>query len=220
MNIILEEKETLKYIKEILNRIKKGTITINNARYHHNTHYQNAPSICKHGILTLADLNKITNQIHSQEDLKRLNDTESHINGTNAISLSVVGLTDLYRDEFEYDPYNPEEIDFLISSEIKAARTTTNYGNEFLSHQSLTLDKIKAIDIRLLELIEITKESNQKEYYTIKRLIEKYNFLRKIAMILKENNLNIPIREMSFKDNSIINIDELISTPKIILKKS
>lgn len=219
MSISTEEKYILQYIKEIINNSKNGKAIINNARYHHNTAYYNASSICIHGILNLKKLNKLGIQNHSIEDLKKLSDTESHINGTTAISLSVTGLKDLYIDEFEYDPYVPDQIDFLISSEIQAIRTTTNYGNEFLSFKSININEIKSIDIRLLTLIEIAQLNKLPKSISIQNLIEKYNNLKEIALTLKKYNINIPIREMSYQENSLIDINKIITAPHLTLKK-
>lgn len=217
MIITLKEKEGLIHIRNILNNLKTDKMTIQNARYHHNTNYYDAPSICTYGILSINDLHELGIKQTDEESLHILNDIESHVNGNNAISLSVTGLTDLYAYEDEYTPESPELVDFLISSEICAIRNATNYGNEFLSYQSIPVDKIKSIDIRLLEYCNLTKKDS---YYTIKNLIDKYNALRTIALTIKKNNLNIPIREMSKEDNSLIDIDKLILTPQIVLKKT
>lgn len=48
-----------------------------------------------------------------------MSDTESHVNGKNSVSLSVIGLKDLYPNEVEYNPFSPNLVDFLITSDIK-----------------------------------------------------------------------------------------------------
>lgn len=141
-----------------------------------------------------------------------MDDTDSHVNGIDSISLSVVGLTDLYRDEFEYDPYNPTQVDFNISSDVKAHRLTTHYGNEFLCNDSISIDKLRSVDIRLLELIKLSEKG-----YSIRDIIDKYNCLKDIALAIKQSNLDIPFREMS-SDNLTMDIDKVSVTPKLILK--
>ena len=76
------------------------------------------------------------------EMIKTMDDLDSHANGSESISLAVVGLDDLNPDEFEYDPFSEKQVDILITSDIVARRVTTNYGNEFLSDKSIDVDKL------------------------------------------------------------------------------
>lgn len=57
--IYLEAKDALEYIKESIEESKIKTIDIKNARYHHNSDYQNAPSIVKHGLLPIGELHSL-----------------------------------------------------------------------------------------------------------------------------------------------------------------
>lgn len=209
--IKLEEKYILEYIKYMISSFKMKPIEVNNAKYHHNTSYSNVPLVLKHGILSVSEQNRLGIKKYSPEILNLWSDIESHINGIDSISLSVVGLTDLYANEFEYDPFSPIDVDFNISNDIRAGRSSIHYGNEFLCYESIGVDKIKSIDIRLLQLIE--KEKN----FTIKYIISRYNFLRDIALTLKQNNLDIPFREMS-NDTSSLDITKVSEMPKLILK--
>lgn len=209
--IKLEEKYILEYIKYMISSFKTKSIEVNDAKYHHNTSYSNTPLVLKHGILSVSELNRLGIKQYSPEILNLLSDIESHINGIDSISLSVVGLTDLYSHEFEYNPFNPIEVDLNISCNIKVGRSTLHYGNEYLCYENIGVDKIKSIDIRLLKLLE--KEKN----FPIKDIINKYNLLRDIALSLKENNLDIPLREMS-NDNSALDITKVSEMPKLILK--
>ncbi|MBR3140629.1 MAG: hypothetical protein IKF11_07180, partial [Methanobrevibacter sp.] len=93
---------------------------VENAKYHHTTKYKDASSVCKYGILTLEDLNKRGIRNDSPEFIRRMDDIDSHINGADGISLAVVGLKDLTRDEFEYNPFEPTRVDFLVSSDVRA----------------------------------------------------------------------------------------------------
>lgn len=205
--ILLEEKYILEYIKDILNDLRLKSTNISD-KYHHNSSYKDASSICRYGILSLNDLNKLGITNYTKEFLEKMNDTESHINGNNKVSLSVVGLNDLYKDEFEYIPFDSNLVDFIVSSEIKACRSAIHYGNEFLS-DSINIDKIKSVDIRLLQLIEQNNTD-------LKSIIEKYNYLKDIALAIKDSKLDIPLREMS--SNFDIDIDKLSNNPKVLKK--
>lgn len=209
--IKLEEKYVLEYIKYMISSFKMKPIEINNAKYHHNASYSDTPLVLKHGILSVLELNRLGIKKYSPEILNLWNDLESHINGIDSISLSVVGLKDLYKDEFEYDPFSPTKVDLNISSDISTLRSSIHYGNEFLCYENIGIDKIKSIDIRLLELIEKRKD------FTIKDVINKYNYLKDIALAIKENNLDIPFREMS-NDNCALDITKVSEMPKLILK--
>ena len=140
--ISIERKYILEYIKDTLNDTKIKSKYITDAKYHHCTNYSDAASILKYGILSMEDIKKIGIKEYTQETLEIMKDTESHINGIDAISLSVVGLDDLYPNEDEFNPLSPETVDFCIDSSIQPSRSTLHYGNEYLSKESITLDKI------------------------------------------------------------------------------
>lgn len=209
--VLIEEKYIKEYIVSKLNEIKNDNIDVIDARYHHNTDYADTPSIIKYGILSLESINNLRIREYSKNLLSTMDDTSSHINGKNGISLAVVGLTDLYKDEFEYDPFDISRVDLLVTSELKASRNSTNYGNEFISYSDINPNMIKSIDIRMLEYLKNIKYINE--------LIKKYNYLREIAIELKRNSLDIPIREMSTKNNILLDKDKLIAEPVLKLKK-
>lgn len=217
--ITLEEKYILEYIKTMISELKEGKYTVNNARYHHNSSYNNAASICRYGILTLNDLHRLKIKKFSEEFLKVMSDTTSHVNGNEQISLSVVGLTDLYPDESEFFPECPIEVDFIISSSIPAARHSRHYGNEYLSRGSISNKDIKSVDTRLLKMIELMEQGTKLPNYHPEELIKKFNCLKDIALVIKETNLNIPIREMSDNQEYLLNIDKISKNPQLILKK-
>ena len=150
-----------------------------------------------------------------------MNDTHSHINGSDGVSLSVVGLDDLYEHEMEYNPFQEKFVDFMISNDIKAYRHTTHYGNEYISYDAILPDKFQAIDIRLLSYINTinnlkNKNPNHKE---IIELMNKYNHLTEMALALQDNNLSIPIREMSDNNMIELNKERISESPKILIKK-
>ena len=216
-NIALSETDVLEYVCDILSDIKYNGSDVFNAKYHHNTDYKDASLICKYGILTLDDLNHQGIRNDSNEFLKIMSDTESHVNGKNAVSLSVVGLKDLYPKEDEYNPFSPNLVDFLITSDLSTSRSSINYGNEFLIFHSIKKEELRSIDIRLLKLIQIKKLYTN--YSTILSVLKKYNYLRKIAIEMQKQRLCIPLREMSETGIFELDIDKLSSQPKLVLKK-
>lgn len=217
----LEEKYILEYIKEQLLSFKTEKKIIENAKFHHTTGYHNAVSIINNGILSLQHQKDLNINDHSKELLDIMNDTHSHINGSDGISLSVVGLDDLYEHEMEYNPFQEKFVDFMISNDIKAYRHTTHYGNEYISYDAILPDKFQAIDIRLLSYINTinnlkNKNPNHKE---IIELMNKYNHLTEMALALQDNNISIPIREMSDNNMIELNKEQISESPKILIKK-
>ncbi|MBQ3020917.1 MAG: hypothetical protein IJD92_01675 [Bacilli bacterium] len=214
--IKLEEKYILEYIKDILNDCKEKNREVTDYRFHHGTEYKIAPSIIKYGILTIEDLNKLGLRNDSKSELERLGDIDSHANGTYAVSLSDPLVDDLYPGEEKFDTFSNSRVDFLLSNSIQAGRSTINWGNEYLSYKSIPSDKIKSVDIRLIDLFEKLKTN---KYLSLEESINNFNELKNIAMALKTTKLDIPIREMS-KENEIItlNKEKVIELPKLILK--
>ena len=211
---VINEKDALEYIKKVINDAKKNSIEIEGARYHHNSSYLNGLSILKNGILSLSELYRLGIIKMSYKTLNTMSDIDSHINGNDGISLSVVGLTDLYRDELEYNPFQDGLIDFLISSDIKAYRSSTHYGNEYIANKCIDTSMIKSVDIRLLSYLNKI-DSDEK----IDLLIQKYNSLIEMSNRIKNYGLNIPIREMSDEKKISLNIDKLYESPRLVLKK-
>lgn len=212
--ITLERKYILEYIRDTLTDIKIKSRNITDAKFHHCTKYQDAASILKYGILSMEDIKRLGIKEYTAELMEIMKDTESHINGIDAISLAVVGLDDLYPNEDEFNPYSPETVDFLIDSQVQASRSAIHYGNEFLSKESITLDKIKSADIRLLEYLnKINSYSN----YTLESALKKYNCIKDIAVAIKKSQKDISLREMS-NSNITMDIDKLSTLPTLSLK--
>lgn len=197
--------------------VKKSIISVmalNNdtldAGYHHSRSYNDAIIVCKHGIMTISDLNAHGIRKDTPEALKTMSDSESHVNGIDAVSLSVVGLQDIYDDEDVYDPFNPRDVDFLVDDSVEAGRSSINYANEFLCHRSIGINELRAIDIRLLKLIRLL-ESNDRETTIFNgvndnTIISNYNCLIDIAREMENQGLPIPLREMS-DDSKIYRLD-------------
>ncbi|MBE6161563.1 MAG: hypothetical protein E7158_05055 [Firmicutes bacterium] len=210
----MNKREKLLDIKDILEDCLIKNVIIDDYLYHHNVSYNNTPSVVQNGILSLREQNKrgITN--YSDEILKKLDDTSSHINGIDGISLSIVGLDDLYKNEEEYDPFNSSYVDILISKDVDAMRNSKHYGNEFIARKIILPDKFRSVDIRILMYIKELLNKNDITQKDINELTNKYNCLRKIANELVLTGNLVPIREMSY-DNILLDTYKLSNAPRI-----
>lgn len=218
--ILLDKKEILDYVEDSLTEVITPPIEVYDDKFHHNTRYEDTISIIENGILSGKEQNKLG--IVSDETLELFDDTESHANGSESISLAVVGMTDLNPDEFEYDPFSEKHVDILITGDIPARRVSTNYGNEYLSDESILTDKFRSIDTRLLAYIESIRVSSTKESFdvSINQLLANYNKLKEVALMLKNRSLDIPLREMSSNNGAGLDIEKLASKPKIKIKSN
>lgn len=212
---IIREKYVLEYIKDILSTYSYALKNVDDAKYHHNAPYNDAPLIIKHGILSMEEINKLGIRLYSEEDLDLMNDTESHVNGKDGVSLSVVGLADLYKDEEEYNPFMPNVVDFLIDNNIRAFRNTIHYGNEFVSESKITSDKIKSVDIRLVKYIDSLPK---KDNIDIIDVVNKYNNLILMSKEIVSGNKDTQIREMSESFNKTIDTLKISEEARLILK--
>ena len=213
---IIREKYALEYIRDILSTYSYALKNVDNAKYHHNAPYKDAPLIIKYGVLSMENINKFGIRSYSEDDLILMDDRESHVNGRNGVSLSIVGLTDLYAGEEEYDPFKTEVIDFLIDNNIRAFRSTIHYGNEFVSEGKITSDKIKSADIRLIKYIQ---DLLKKGRGNIEDAVNKYNNLILMSKEIINSNKDIQIREMSDGFNKTIDTLKISEEPRLILKK-
>lgn len=215
----LEEEFILEYVSEHLGDFIEGCVVVNDAKFHHNTPYTKAPSLIRNNILSLEEQTKKRLKNFTEEELKLYDDMESHANGSSGISLAIVGLDDLSEDEMEYDPFGENQVDFLIQSDIKAMRNSVHYGNEFITFDQIEAEKFKAIDIRIAKYIDILlKKGNEFDSEAISTLVQRYNCLRNIAITLKQEGLDVPIREMSYDNCSSLDIEKVASSPKLVLK--
>ena len=218
--ILLKSEHALDFVESSINSCLTTPLVVSDDKFHHNTKYKDAVSIIKNGILSPSELNKLGVAGYSDDIVQAMSDIESHANGSESISLAVVGLDDISPDEFEYDPFSERYVDFLITSDIRARRVSTNYGNEFLSDISIDTDKFRAIDIRLLSLIQTIRENTNTERTSssVGELIDNYNKLRDMAKLLRERKLGVPLREMSSEEELAIDIEKISSMPKVKIK--
>ena len=212
--VIIDDDKIIEYIYDTLFASKINLIKLNDEKYHHNTSYLNAPLVCEYGLLTLLELNRLRIRNDSSDVLNKMNDVESHVNGNNGISLAVLGMDDLYANEEEYYPLNPNVVDFIISDRIKASRNTINYGNEYVYNGNISLNNILSLDFRLLEYINLNKDK-----YSINKLITMYNSILQSAINIKNRSSFILLREMSANGSFMLDIDKFSQSRGILLKR-
>lgn len=199
--IEVEEKYILQHIKDSLLSVSYSKINTIEDIYHHNTNYNNLKSVLENGLLNLESQKKQKIRCLQDNEMNLLSDIESHVNGVDGISLSVMNLTDLYRDELEYNPYDESLVDIIISDKIKAVRNCINYGNEFICYHTITQDMMKSVDIRLIDYINKLKNRE----YKLNNLINNYNSIIEASKIILDRKLNLQLREMS--NNEVFNLD-------------
>lgn len=216
--IIIKEKYILEYIRNMLYSCSYAIKNIddNAYQYHHNTAYEYAPSIIKYGILSIEELNSLGIRSYSKDYLKFIDDIESHVNGKDGISLSVTGLTDLYKDEDEYDPCQSNIVDFLVDENIKTVRNTTHYGNEFISENKISSDKIVSADIRIINYINNLSEKDGKAIFSV---INKYNQIIMMSKEILRHNRDMQMREMSEGVNRKIDVEKMSEMPRLLMIK-
>lgn len=218
--ILLHSECVLDYVEDNITSCLIGKVVVIDDRFHHNTKYKDALSVIEKGILPPSELNKLGVVGFDDNSIKAMGDIESHANGSESVSLAVVGLDDLNPDEFEYNPFSEKHVDILIASEITARRVTTNYGNEYLSDKCIDVDKFRAIDTRLLAFVQTIRENTKKELFedSVSELLHNYNKLRDIAYLLKSKKLDVPLREMSRNEALAIDVDKISNMPKLKIK--
>ena len=216
--VIIKEKYILEYIRNMLYACSYAIKNIddNAYQYHHNTAYEYAPSIIKYGILSIEELNSLGIRSYSKEYLKFIDDIESHVNGKDGISLSVTGLTDLYKDEDEFDPCQSNIVDFLVDENIKTVRNTTHYGNEFISENKISSDKIVSADIRIINYINNLGEKDGKAIFSV---INKYNQIIMMSKEILRHNRDMQMREMSEGVNRKIDVEKMSEMPRLLMIK-
>lgn len=203
-------------IRENLNHCKTMIPTVVGAKYHHNIPYHKVSSVIKHGILSLEEQYKLEGKELTSEQKMKYSREGGHINGVDEISLASMDIdfSRLYRDEIVYDPYSEHLVDILISNKIKAYRITEHYANEYLTENKINTNDFKTIDIRLLQYLKkcISKED-------LEQGIQNYNNLLDIVYMMVQENVDIPIREMSVNENAFaLDKTKVLELPKIVIK--
>lgn len=218
-DIKLDRCDVVNYVKNTLDNSKTNFDEVTDAKYHHNTKYCDASSVIRLGILTMSELNKLKLRHDSPESLKVMNDTLSQVNGLDGVSLAVTGLDDLYPDEDEFDPFLSDAVDFRIADTLspRPGRDSTKYGNEFVYRGIIKPEEFRAIDIRILEYIEqLENNVSNMGSRSIEELKNNYNNLLDMLKVLKDANLDVPVRE-TFGGFSI-DKEKMSECPRIVIK--
>lgn len=218
-DIKLDRCDVVNYVKNTLDNSKTNFDEVTDAKYHHNTKYCDASSVIRLGILTMSELNKLKLRHDSPESLKVMNDTLSQVNGLDGVSLAVTGLDDLYPDEDEFDPFLSDAVDFRIADTLspRPGRDSTKYGNEFIYRGIIKPEEFRAIDIRILEYIEqLENNVSNMGSRSIEELKNNYNNLLDMLKVLKDANLDVPVRE-TFGGFSI-DKEKMNECPRIVIK--
>lgn len=201
------------FVRENLYDCKCPFTEVKDAKYHHNRSYKSTPNVIKNGILSFQK-NMIINYGRDLtfEEKRHLYD-DYHVNGIDQISLSSpdINMEDVRDDEWIYNSKQFYLVDILISSSVETIRNRTNYANEFLAQDEISNDKFKAIDTRLLSHQYRLNEAN------IQSLVDNYNYLREIAVALKNSNLDIPLRERGLEDFNL-DVEKVKALPELRVK--
>lgn len=221
LNIIeVEYDKAYKIVKEKIYSCKTKYIEVIDSHYHHETVFEKVPGILKYGILSIDEWAKVHKVTLTEEEIERYNGIH-HVNGLYCVSLSSMNLdfSQLYRNEDYYDSFNFGQVDLVISKEVKAARNTINFFNEFLVSTKVPVDKINGIDLKVLESYkkEIYPKTEDTKFNRTKKLLKNYNYLKYISRTLINNSLDIPIREVS-EEKITLDPQKIIKLPSIKLR--
>ena len=91
-----------------------------------------------------------------------------------------------------------DAVDFRIADTLspRPGRDSTKYGNEFIYRGIIKPEEFRAIDIRILEYIEqLENNVSNMGSRSIEELKNNYNNLLDMLKVLKDVNLDIPVRE-------------------------
>lgn len=207
-------------IKEGIYSCRDISKPIIDTKYHHHTSLDNVPLILKNGLLSKQKKAELEGRTLTSMEIYRCLD-DYQVNGSDFISLSSmdVDFSKKHDNESLYDSYDTINADIIVSREIKTIRNTINYFNEYLASDQISPDLFNSIDVRILKILDYNFHDADKNKLEnrIRLMIKQYNALRNIVIALKENNLDIPLREVS---DEIITLDpeKVIRLPHLMLK--
>lgn len=207
-------EDSYKIVRENIFSCRTQNIKIENFMYYHNTDYDLMEDVLKYGLLSKVEKSKITGIELTEHDLFMATD-EHYVNGKDNISLSK-DINDAYYNEDIYDHKQPSQLDILISNEVKAHRSTYNYANEYLASNSIPVSFFRSIDSRLLSILECKTNYESKEE-RLTKIIKYYNYLLEIAKTMINENVTIPLREVS-EEEVTLDKTKVIELPHIVLK--
>lgn len=199
----------------------KSSVKIKDAKFHHNCSYERTACAITNGILSKNEQAKLFCVILSEEEkLKYIDDY--HVNGLDNISLAnmEIDFENVGKKEMVYDPYSVKQTDILISSDLKAYRSSVNYANEFLAKNRIEPCNFKAIDVRILKLFEELNNCYEKNgcIASLNQIITRFEQLKEMAQAIIECKLDIPIREMSYEEVTL-DIEKLTNSDRFVLTK-
>ena len=126
--IIINESEVEKFVKDIINSAKTQPVNVENALYHHNTKYEYAPFNIRHGLMSVMMLQKYGRVNYTEEQLAAFENDCYNVNGIYCISLSKVGLSDQYSDNDE-DYYFDDDTVFYYNAVSKSYSSISSDDN-------------------------------------------------------------------------------------------
>lgn len=207
-------------IKKSLYSCKESSKPIIDAEFYHQTKMERVPHVLRNGLLSKRKIAELEGRkLTSQE--RSLYSDDGRVNGLDYISLSNMNLDFSQMDEKElcFNPFNTIEANIIISKDVNPSRSTHNYFNEYLVKERISPEKFNAIETRILDIMNFDFHDTDKNKLEnrIELMIKYYNYLRNIAITLKENKLEIPLREVS--DEVItLNPKKVIRMPHFELK--
>ena len=202
---------------------------LDDTKFHHQLDIEKVPSAIEHGILSYKLYKKNVDKKELTEKEKYIFSDDSHVNGLDCISLSTmeIDLDKMYENEMLWGTYSTISPDIIVSKKVNPFHVTSNYYNEFLVSDMIPVEMFNSIDVRLLRIINYNfflKEQNLKEN-RVKILLKYYEGVRNIALEMKKQGLDIPLREVSSikgvgEDDKALTLDKdmVINLPKLILK--
>lgn len=214
--ICIDEDMLYEFIKLNLHSCRVSSRIIENSKYHHQTKIERIPNMLKNGILSKNKFSELEGRDLTDDEISIYSD-DCHVNGTDYVSVSSMDLdfSTMGKDEYYWDPIDSLESGIVVSSDIRAFRVTKNYFNEFLVEGGIYPSSFSAIDTKVLKIY--TNRFYRGEESKTDRMLRHYHTLKDIALSLKEDNLDIPLREVS--DEVItLDIDKVIKLPSLKLK--
>lgn len=227
VNVNVDNAYTI--VKDCVYSCATEPIKLDDIKFHHNLKMKSIPSVLKYGLLSREKKARIIeNRELTEEEIYRFSD-DHFACGKDHISLASTeeDLSEMFDYECFYNTYNKNLSSIIVSKNIKSTRNAINNYNEFLVENIIPVEFFNSIEIRLLKLFD--KKHNiigiNTDEERVKYILKSYEILREIAVTLKENNLDIPLRESSNvmcneeSHNAItLNPEKVIEMPKLILK--
>jgi len=220
-NIIsIEKDKAYELVRENIYSCITSPVNLDNFKFIHALPMERTTSAIKNGLLSHRKLAKLQGRELTQQDYINYAGA-GHPNGVSYVSVFTrkVDFSQMYPGEILFDPFDTIEVEISLSNELKAYRDAENYYNEFLVPDEIPNKLFTGIDSKILRIKNYdfhNKEANKPEN-RLKKLISHYNFLREIAIALRDANLDIPLREIS---EEVVTLDKqkVIELPKIIVK--